>query len=199
VCDLVLAPVALVILLPVLAVVTLLVRLSCGSPVLFRQVRPGLRCRPFTIFKFRTMTDAKTPDGNLLSDRERLTRVGRLLRRASLDELPALINVLKGEMSLVGPRPLLMHYLPYFSEREQLRHAVRPGMTGWAQVNGRNLVPWDTRLAMDVWYVENWSLRLDLRILCMTVLQALRGVGVAPDTEAVETDLALERGRRRFR
>ena len=185
---------ALAILLPLMGILMLLVRIMHGSPILFRQLRPGMHGQPFTIYKFRTMTDARDNRGNLLADELRLTSLGRFLRRTSLDELPEMINILKGEMSLVGPRPLLMQYLPYYTEREQLRNSVKPGITGWAQINGRNYTPWDERLAMDVWYVENWSIRLDLRILAMTVLQVTKGEGVAVDPDTVETYLDQERG-----
>ena len=179
--------------LPIMGIVAMLVRLKIGSPVLFRQVRPGIHGKPFTIYKFRTMTDAMDAEGNLLPDGQRLTPLGGFLRSTSLDELPELFNVLKGDMSLVGPRPLVMKYLPYYTDREQLRHSVRPGITGWAQVNGRNLTLWDKRLAMDVWYVENWSIFLDLRILAITVLKVLRREGAAEDPDSVETNLDQER------
>jgi lipopolysaccharide/colanic/teichoic acid biosynthesis glycosyltransferase len=156
-------------------------------------VRPGLFGQPFTILKFRTMTNASDPSGRLLPDSARLTSLGRFLRVTSLDELPELINVLRGDMSLIGPRPLFTWYLPHYSARERIRHLVRPGITGWAQVSGRNLLGWDKRLAMDVWYVENWSLSLDLRILGRTILMVLSRQGAAPDSGAVETDLAEER------
>lgn len=184
----------LIVLSPLLIVVALLVWWRLGRPIFFRQIRPGLACEPFEIYKFRTMTDGKDASGRPLPDRMRLTPLGIFLRNTSLDELPALFNVLKGDMSVVGPRPLFMHYLPYYSAREQVRHSVRPGITGWAQVNGRNYLPWEKRLAMDVWYVENWSLWLDLKILCMTVLHVLGRKGVSADSDAVETDLAWERG-----
>jgi lipopolysaccharide/colanic/teichoic acid biosynthesis glycosyltransferase len=183
----------LVVLLPLMGILALLVRLRLGTPILFCQVRPGLYGKPFTIFKFRTMTDARDAEGNLLPDEHRLTPLGRFLRRTSLDELPELINVIKGDMSLVGPRPLLMQYLPYYTERERLRNSVKPGITGWAQINGRNYTPWDERLAMDVWYVENWSIRLDLRILVMTVFKVIEGEGVAVDPDVAETFLDQER------
>jgi sugar transferase EpsL len=167
--DVVLAAALLAVLAPVEAAVALAVQLKLGRPVLFVQERPGRNTVPFKVRKFRTMTDARGPDGALLSDSQRLTRLGRLLRSTSLDELPQLINVVTGDMSLIGPRPLLMQYLPYFTARERLRFKVRPGITGWAQVNGRNLVAWDRRLAHDIWYVEHWSLLLDLRIAVRTV------------------------------
>lgn len=191
--DIVVAAAGLVLLLPVLGLLAVLVRIRHGPPVLFTQQRPGLRGEPFTIYKFRTMTEARDPAGDLLPDAQRLTRFGRWLRATSLDELPELFNVLRGDMSLVGPRPLLMHYLPYYSAREMLRHSVRPGMTGWAQVHGRNLSAWDERLAMDVWYVENWSLGLDVRILGKTIRQVLARSGVAVNTRDVEPDLSVLR------
>ena len=153
---------------PLMLVLMLLVRIKLGSPVIFRQQRPGLHGKTFVIYKFRTMTDKRDAGGNLLSDAERLTGFGKFLRNSSLDELPELFNVLKGEMSLVGPRPLLMRYLPYYTERERLRFTVLPGITGWAQINGRNEATWDRRLAYDIWYVENRSFRLDVKILFLT-------------------------------
>ena len=183
----------LLLLLPALAVIAALVRIRLGAPILFTQSRPGLGGKPFTIYKFRTMSDAKDADGTLLPDADRLTGLGRLLRAASLDEIPELFNVVKGDMSLVGPRPLLMRYLPYYSPRERLRHAVRPGITGWAQIHGRNQAPWDARLAMDVWYVEHWSLSLDVRILGRTIWQVITRAGVAVNSAEIEPDLARER------
>jgi lipopolysaccharide/colanic/teichoic acid biosynthesis glycosyltransferase len=169
----------LIVLSPLIAAVAAGVRWVLGSPVLFRQTRPGLGGAPFTIVKFRTMTDARDERGELLPDDERLGAFGRFLRSSTLDELPELWNVVRGEMSLVGPRPLLMEYLPRYSSDQARRHAVRPGMTGWAQVNGRNLATWDERLAQDVWYVDHWSLGLDLRILLRTPVLILRRAGVA--------------------
>ncbi|WP_294765072.1 sugar transferase [uncultured Rhodoferax sp.] len=161
-----------------------LVRCKLGSPVLFRQVRPGLYGRPFMMVKFRTMTDERGADGALLPDAQRLTAFGHFLRASSLDELPELWNVLRGEMSLVGPRPLLMEYLPLYSPAQARRHDVRPGITGWAQVNGRNAVSWDERFALDVWYVEHCSLWLDLRILWLTVRKVLVREGISAQGEA---------------
>jgi sugar transferase EpsL len=172
--DVVLAGIALVVFAPLLVLIALAVRLWLGRGVLFRQVRPGLHGRPFTILKFRTMTDERDGAGNLLPDEQRLTPFGRFLRSTSLDELPELVNVLRGEMSLVGPRPLLFRYLPAYTERERTRMDVRPGLTGWAQVNGRNSLGWDQRLALDAWYVEHCSLGLDLKILVLTVGKVLR-------------------------
>lgn len=167
--DVVVAAGALLLLSPVLLVVALLVRFKLGSPVLFRQPRPGLHARTFTLLKFRTMLDSVDAKGEPLPDGERLTSFGRKLRSTSLDELPELINVLKGEMSLVGPRPLRRRYLALYSAEQARRHDVRPGITGWSQINGRNALTWTERLALDVWYVDHWSFLLDLRILFKTL------------------------------
>ena len=169
---------------PVLLAAMAVVRVRMGSPVLFRQQRPGLGGRPFEVLKLRTMRDAADRDGRPLPDAERLTRLGRLLRSTSVDELPQLWNVLRGDMSLVGPRPLLMEYLPLYSAEQARRHEVRPGITGWAQVNGRNAVSWDERFAMDVWYVDHRSLRLDLAILLRTLLKVVRREGVTQQGSA---------------
>ncbi|QDC02948.1 sugar transferase [Mesorhizobium sp. 8] len=172
---------------PVLAVVALLVRWRLGSPVFFRQVRPGLHGKPFRMVKFRSMTDARDAAGQLLPDEQRLPAFGRLLRSTSLDELPELWNVLKGDMSLVGPRPLLMDYLPLYSPEQARRHEVRPGVTGWAQVNGRNAISWPDKFALDVWYVDNRSLWLDVRIIGMTLAKVLRRDGIsAADSSTME-------------
>ena len=195
--DIVGAATGLLLCAPILAVIALLVRLKLGSPILFRQQRPGLHGKPFTLYKFRTMTDARDADGNLLPDADRLTSFGRFLRRTSLDELPELINVLKGDMSLVGPRPLLMQYMPYYTPREQLRHSVRPGITGLAQISGRNMVDWDSRLALDVEYVENWTLWLDIKILFKTVANVMRRSGVVDVPVSIMNDLDIERSEKR--
>ena len=179
--DVALSAIALALLSPVIAVVGLLVRLRVGSPVLFRQRRPGLHGEPFEIRKFRTMTNGRRPDGELLPDEERLSRFGAMLRSTSLDELPELINVLRGEMSLVGPRPLLEEYLPLYSPQQTRRHEVRPGVTGWAQVNGRNTLSWDEKFDHDVWYVENQTVMLDLRILFLTFKSVLGRRGIAAE------------------
>ena len=182
--DFVAALLALLLLaLPLLALVWL-IRRKLGSPVLFRQVRPGLQGRPFTMVKFRTMTDERGPDGALLPDAQRLSPFGRFLRASSLDELPELWNVLKGEMSLVGPRPLLMEYLPLYTPEQARRHAVRPGITGWAQVNGRNAISWADKFALDVWYVDHRSLWLDVQILWRTVRKVLVRDGISAAGEA---------------
>lgn len=172
--DLILVVLAIVLLAPVLLLCALLVRLKLGAPILFRQQRPGLHGQAFTLFKFRTMLNKRNSQGNLLPDAERLTRFGRFLRATSLDELPELFNVLKGEMSLVGPRPLLMQYLPRYTPEQSRRHEVKPGITGWAQVNGRNAVTWDKKFAMDVWYVDNLSLWLDIKIILLTFRQIIQ-------------------------
>ncbi len=177
-----------------LAVLALLVRVKLGSPVLFVQPRPGYRGRTFRLVKFRTMTSARGPDGGLLPDAERLTGFGRWLRSTSLDELPELWNVVKGEMSLVGPRPLLVEYLPLYSARQARRHEVRPGITGWSQVRGRNELDWASRLEMDVWYVEHRSLRLDFRILCRTVGKVLKAEGISQDGRATMDAFRGEHG-----
>jgi sugar transferase EpsL len=182
--DVLAAVVALSLLSLPLACTSLLVRVRMGSPVLFRQVRPGLRGEPFELVKFRTMLDALDRDGAPMPDAERLTPFGRWLRSTSLDELPTLWNVLRGDLSLVGPRPLLMQYLPLYSPREARRHEVRPGITGWAQVNGRNALTWPQKFELDVWYVENRSFWLDLRILWMTLLVVLRREGISAQGEA---------------
>jgi lipopolysaccharide/colanic/teichoic acid biosynthesis glycosyltransferase len=174
----------LLILSPVILIVALLVRLRLGSPALFMQQRPGLDGRIFRMLKFRTMTDARGADGSLLPDAERLTPFGRWLRATSLDELPELWNVLRGDMSLVGPRPLLVEYLPLYSPEQARRHGTKPGLTGWAQVNGRNALSWDQKFALDVWYVDHQSLMLDLRILWLTFWRVLRRDGISATGEA---------------
>jgi lipopolysaccharide/colanic/teichoic acid biosynthesis glycosyltransferase len=175
---------ALVLLAPIFAVLALAVRLKLGSPVLFRQQRPGLNGRPFTLAKFRTMTDACDDEGNLLPDKERLTTFGRFLRSSSLDELPELYNVLRGEMSLVGPRPLLMRYLERYDGEQMRRHETKPGITGWAQINGRNDVTWEEKFALDVWYIDHISLSLDLKIIALTFKKTLRRDGISREGHA---------------
>ena len=168
----------LILLSPVLIVVAVLIRRQMGAPVFFCQTRPGLHGKPFTMIKFRSMRDAVDAQGRALPDAERLTRLGRFLRSSSLDELPELWNVLKGDMSLVGPRPLLMEYLPLYSPRQAQRHDVRPGVTGWAQVNGRNAISWDQKFALDVWYVDNRNLWLDLKIIWLTIRNVVTREGI---------------------
>jgi lipopolysaccharide/colanic/teichoic acid biosynthesis glycosyltransferase len=182
--DLVLATLILLTLALPLLVICGLIRLKLGRPIVFCQTRPGLNGAPFTLFKFRTMTDAVDAQGHLLSDENRLTPFGRLLRRTSLDELPELWNVLRGDMSLVGPRPLLMEYLPLYTQEQTRRHEVRPGITGWAQVNGRNLLSWDERFKLDVWYVDHQSILLDIKILFITIKKVFKREGISAKGEA---------------
>ena len=178
------AVVGLMMLSPVLAVVAVMIRRKMGKPVLFSQIRPGLQNRPFKMIKFRTMRDAIDANGDPLPDSERLTRLGQFMRSSSLDELPELWNVLKGEMSLVGPRPLLMEYLPLYSPEQARRHEVRPGVTGWAQVNGRNAISWDEKFELDVWYVDNRTLWLDLKIIWLTIRKVFKRDGISAAGEA---------------
>jgi lipopolysaccharide/colanic/teichoic acid biosynthesis glycosyltransferase len=178
--DVLVAALGLAVLAIPLALLAVLIRLTVGKPVLFRQMRPGYRGRPFELVKFRTMRDGPGASVLDLDDAERVTRLGEILRRTSLDELPELWNILKGDMSLVGPRPLLIEYLPLYTPEENRRHEVRPGLTGWAQVNGRRLLDMSDRFVLDVWYVDNWSMSLDFRILAMTARKVLKGEGVLP-------------------
>lgn len=199
--DFLLSLCGIVILSPVLLILALLVRVKLGSPVLFKQERPGKNEKIFTLCKFRTMTDKRDENGELLPDAVRLTRFGRILRATSLDELPELFNILRGDMSIIGPRPLLVSYLPYYSEREKKRHSVRPGLTGLAQVSGRNYIDWDRRLEKDVEYVEHLSPGMDMKVLAMTVQTVFgqvfgRREEVAEDTNAVEGNFAQIRQKR---
>ena len=182
--DILGASAGLLLSLPVILIVALLIRINLGGPVLFRQLRPGLGGRSFRMVKFRTMTDARNSEGELLPDAQRLTPFGRWLRTTSIDELPELWNVVCGDMSLVGPRPLLMEYLPLYSAEQSRRHEVRPGLTGWAQINGRNALSWNEKFALDIWYVDNRSLVLDLRILMATIASVVRRDGISADGEA---------------
>jgi len=177
--DLVVATSSLIILSPLLILIGTFVRRRIGQHVLFQQVRPGQHGKPFTIYKFRTMKDKQDEDGNLLPDSERLTSLGRFIRKTSLDEVPELFNVIKDDMSIVGPRPLLMQYLERYTSEQARRHEVKPGITGWAQVNGRNAISWEEKFKYDVWYVDNWSLWLDLKILFMTAVKVLKGEGTS--------------------
>ena len=186
--DVVVAGTLLIVLAPLLALIALLVRLRLGTPVLFCQQRPGRDDQPFTLRKFRTMTDARDEAGRPLPDAARLTPFGQFLRRASLDELPELVNVLRGDMSLVGPRPLLMQYLDRYTPEQRRRHAVRPGLTGWAQIHGRNALSWEERFAHDVWYVDHLSPALDLRILGLTLWKVVRGEGISLEGHATMTE-----------
>lgn len=182
--DIIVVIVGVLVLWPLVLILILLVSIKLGSPVFFRQTRPGLHGKPFTMIKFRTMTDARNAQGNLLPDDQRLTPFSKFLRSSSLDELPELINVFKGEMSLVGPRPLLMEYLPLYTPEQARRHEVRPGITGWAQVNGRNTISWEEKFKLDVWYVDNQSLWLDLKILWMTLAKVFRREGISQEGQA---------------
>lgn len=186
--DIVGALCGLVVLTPVFLVVFVLVRSRLGSPAIFRQERPGLHGKPFVLCKFRTMTDARDADGNLLPDAERLTPFGKWLRATSLDELPELWNILRGDMSIVGPRPLLMRYLDRYTPEQARRHEVRPGLTGWTQVNGRNDLTWEEKFSMDVWYVENRSLLLDFKIILMTISTVLSQRGISKSGEATTAE-----------
>ncbi|EJM58682.1 sugar transferase [Pseudomonas sp. GM48] len=185
--DIVASVAGLIILSPVIAVVAYLIRKRLGSPILFRQVRPGLGGKPFEMVKFRTMRDALDANGNPLPDSERMTDFGRFLRSSSLDELPELWNVIKGDMSLVGPRPLLMEYLPLYDEVQVRRHDARPGVTGWAQINGRNALSWEEKFKLDVWYVDNQSLWLDLKIIFLTIKKVLIRDGISAEGEVTMT------------
>ena len=182
--DIIASLAGLILLSPVLLVVAYLIRKNLGSPVLFRQVRPGKDGQPFEMVKFRSMRDAIDKDGNPLPDNERLTPFGKALRATSLDELPELWNVLKGDMSLVGPRPLLMEYLPHYDKEQYRRHEVRPGVTGWAQVNGRNALSWEEKFKLDVWYVDHRSVWLDVKILFLTIKKVFIKEGIAAEGEA---------------
>jgi lipopolysaccharide/colanic/teichoic acid biosynthesis glycosyltransferase len=182
--DIAVAGTLLVLLAPLILTVALLVRVGFGSPVVFRQVRPGLKGKAFTLLKFRSMRDATDACGNPLPDEQRLTGFGRMLRASSLDELPSLWNVLKGEMSMVGPRPMLMEYLPLYNERQFRRHDVLPGVTGWAQINGRNNIAWERKFELDVWYVENRSFYLDMKIIALTAWKIVSRDGVAKEGHA---------------
>lgn len=182
--DLSAALLGLILLTPVILILAILIRLKLGSPILFAQTRPGLHGKPFKMVKFRTMTDARAANGNLLPDSVRLTPFGRFLRSTSLDELPELWNVLTGNMSLVGPRPLLMEYLTRYTPEQARRHETRPGITGWAQINGRNTISWDEKFKLDVWYVDNQSFWLDLKILLLTIKKVFVREGISADGEA---------------
>ena len=191
--DIVLSLLAIIFLSPILAVTAILVRINLGSPVLFKQQRPGKDGKIFNIYKFRSMTDAKDENGKLLPDEARLTKFGKLLRKTSLDELPELFCILKGDMSVIGPRPLLVSYLPYYTEEESHRHDVRPGLSGLAQIEGRNYLDWDSRLATDIEYVKNVSFALDVSIIFKTIIKAFKGESIAEDPIAIEGNFAERR------
>lgn len=185
--DISVSMLALIMLSPIIGITAVLIKNRIGSPVIFTQQRPGLHSTPFKVYKFRSMTDERDAQGELLPDDVRLTSFGKLIRKLSLDELPQLWNVLKGDMSFVGPRPLLMEYLPLYDERQAKRHDVRPGITGLAQVNGRNAISWEEKFELDVWYVENRSFLLDIKILLMTVLKVFKSEGISQDGQATMT------------
>jgi sugar transferase EpsL len=182
--DLVIATLGLILLSPIILLTAVFVRIFLGTPILFRQTRPGYKAKPFTVYKFRTMTDARDAQGNPLPDELRLTRFGQFLRASSIDELPELFSILRGEMSFIGPRPLLMEYLPLYSAEQMRRHDVYPGLTGWAQVNGRNAVDWQTRFALDVWYVDHWSFWLDIKIVFMSLWKVIKREGISQPGQA---------------
>lgn len=197
ICDLVVCSLGGALLFPLILIIALLVRIKLGSPVIFRQQRPGLDGKPFMLWKFRTMTDEKDSDGQLLPDAERLTTFGKFLRSTSLDELPTLCNVFKGEMSLVGPRPLLMKYLSVYTPEQMRRHDVLPGITGWAQANGRNAISWEEKFAKDVWYVENQSLAVDLKTIWLTISAVIKREGISQSNHVTMPEFrgsALESG-----
>jgi lipopolysaccharide/colanic/teichoic acid biosynthesis glycosyltransferase len=178
------ACIGLILFAPMIFIIGILIRFTMGSPVIFSQVRPGLHGRPFKMYKFRTMNEARDREGNLLPDEQRLTALGNFLRSTSLDELPELWNVLKGEMSLVGPRPLLMEYLDLYTPEQARRHEVKPGVTGWAQINGRNSLSWEEKFKMDVWYVDHWNILLDFKIIFMTFLKVVKRDGISAQGHA---------------
>ena len=192
--DLVVTPLGLILISPVLVLIGLLVWIYHGRPIIFRQLRPGYRTKPFWLYKFRTMTDACDPQGNLLPDKARLSRLGSLLRNTSLDELPELFNVLRGEMSWVGPRPLLMQYLERYTPEQARRHNVLPGITGWAQINGRNAITWEEKFNYDVWYVDHWSFWLDIKILLLTFWKVLKREGISQPGHATAEEFMGSQG-----
>ena len=191
--DIMFSALALILLSPLLIPLALLVRAKLGNPIFFRQQRPGLRGRPFNILKFRTMTDDRDAQGNLLPDAQRLTPFGRWLRSTSLDELPELINIARGDMSIVGPRPLLMRYLPLYTPEQSRRHLVKPGLTGWAQINGRNAISWEEKFRLDTWYVDHWSLWLDLKIILLTVIKVVRREGISEQNQATMSEFKSQK------
>ncbi|WP_420856138.1 sugar transferase [Virgibacillus halotolerans] len=182
--DFIVSLIAIILLSLFIAITAIIVRFKLGSPVLFKQQRPGLYGKPFYVYKFRTMTDKRDEEGTLLPDNVRLTKTGKIIRKLSLDELPQLFNVLKGDISLVGPRPLLMEYLPLYTKEQARRHELKPGITGWAQVNGRNAISWEEKFELDVWYVDHQSFWLDIKILFMTVLKVFKSEGINQDGQA---------------
>jgi sugar transferase EpsL len=190
--DIIAATTLLIILSPLMLLLCIIVRIFFGYPIFFNQLRPGLNEKPFYLHKFRTMQDTRDPHGHLLSDDQRLTRLGKLMRSLSLDELPELLNIIKGDMSLVGPRPLLMEYLPHYSQQQRLRHSIRPGLTGWAQINGRNTLDWGKKFELDVWYVKHASFLLDIKILFLTLIKTIKREGISAIGHATMTRFDLE-------
>lgn len=186
--DIIASFAALLLLFPVLVCTAIIVRFKLGSPVLFKQQRPGLNGKPFYMYKFRTMTDQRDEQGRLLPDEQRLPKFGQLLRSTSLDELPELLCVLKGDMSLVGPRPLMMKYLPRYTSQQARRHEMKPGITGWAQINGRNAISWEDRFELDVWYVDNWNIWIDIKILFKTVMSVFQREGITQEGHVTMTE-----------
>jgi len=186
--DIIMSLLLLIIFAPLMMIIALLIRVKMGAPVLFRQLRPGLKGKPFYLYKFRTMTEAVDREVKISDDQQRLTGTGRWIRKYSLDELPQLINVLKGELSFVGPRPLLMAYLDRYTTEQARRHDAKPGITGWAQVNGRNALTWEEKFALDVWYVDNQSLGLDLKIMMLTLLKVFKAEGISQDGSATMSE-----------
>ena len=182
--DIVGSFIGILMLSPLLLFISFLIMITMGRPIFFKQIRPGLHAKPFVLYKFRTMLDLKDKNGTFLPDEKRLTRYGKFLRKTSLDELPELWNVLKGDMSLVGPRPLLMDYLERYTPEQARRHEVKPGITGWAQINGRNTISWEEKFKLDVWYVDNWNILLDIKIICLTILKVLKGEGISAEGHA---------------
>jgi len=176
--DFALSLIAIILFSPLFVIIYLLIRVKMSNPVLFKQKRPGLNEKLFELYKFRTMTEKRDKKGDLLSDKDRITTFGKFLRKTSLDELPGLFNIIKGDMSFVGPRPLLIEYLPLYNEEQKKRHLVKPGLTGWAQINGRNAITWEQKFEYDVWYIENWSLCLDIKILLLTLVKVIRREGI---------------------
>jgi undecaprenyl phosphate N,N'-diacetylbacillosamine 1-phosphate transferase len=196
--DLLLSLIALIVLSPLLIVVAILVRIKFGNPVIFKQKRPGLNEKIFTLYKFRTMTDARDDRGEPLPDNMRITGFGKFLRSTSIDEIPEILNIIKGDMSIVGPRPLLIEYLPYYNEEEKLRHSIQPGLTGLAQISGRNYLCWNDRLSKDIEYIKNCSFYLDVKIIFVTFLKTVRRKNIAVDTETIEPNFAKERSKNVF-
>jgi len=176
--DFLLSLILLILLSPIILIIAVLVKTKLSSPILFKQKRPGLNEKLFELYKFRTMTEKRDKKGDLLPDKDRITTFGKFLRKMSLDELPGLFNIIKGDMSFVGPRPLLIEYLPLYNEEQKKRHLVKPGLTGWAQINGRNAITWEQKFEYDVWYIENWSLCLDIKILLLTLVKVIRREGI---------------------